>query len=264
MPHDYSAREVAELLGLSLAEVRRCAKAGFLTAQPDASGDTRFSFQDLVLLRNAARLVSGRVRPHRVRRALSRLREQLPADRPLSGVQVLADGRAIVAQEGARIWNPLSGQMHLNFDSTPAPPTPLSTAPSVDVERLYDQACRLEDSSPADAEAAYRVLIRLAPAHVDARINLGRLLHDSGRIEEAVEHYRAALSAPNPVASFNLGVALEDLGRVDDAVASYHAAIDADPRCEDAFYNLARIHERRGERVAALRALRTYRELTRG
>src|SRR5207302_5410418 len=114
------------------------------------------------------------------------------------------------------------------------------------------------------AEAAYRAVLHLAPGHLDARINLGRLLHDAGRLAEAEGEYRAALDAgPNALASFNLAVALEDLGRADEAVAAYRAAIDADARCEDAYYNLARIFERRGDRTAALRALRTYRALTR-
>jgi DNA-binding SARP family transcriptional activator len=55
---------------------------------------------------------------------------------------------------------------------------------------------------------------------------------------------------------------LEDLGRVDEAIAAYQATLAADPTSEDSYFNLARIYERRGERAAALRALKTYRSLT--
>src|SRR5437763_7444633 len=108
MPH-HTANEVGSLLGLSLAEVRRCARAGFLTAQPDADGEVRFSFQDLVVLRQAASLMSGRIRPHSVRAALTRLREQLADGRPLSGLDVSSEGRRIVVGDGQSRWEPMSG-----------------------------------------------------------------------------------------------------------------------------------------------------------
>jgi tetratricopeptide (TPR) repeat protein len=267
MPHDYSAREVAELLGLSLAEVRRCAKAGFLAAREDERGEARFSFQDLVLLRSAAKLISRRVRPHRVRHALSKLRAQIPGDRPLSGVLLSAEGAAILAHDGKQRWDPLSGQLHLDFArAEPAPAAPLVSPEqaALEAEALYDRGCALEEAAPSEAEAAYRLALRADPDHLDARINLGRLLHESGRLAEAEVEYRRVLAVqPSALAAFNLGVALEDLGRVDDAVAAYQLAVTTDARCEDAYFNLARIHERRGDRPAALRALRTYRALTR-
>src|SRR5689334_15893576 len=115
MADQYSVSEVANLLGLSLAEVRRCVRAGFLTAVPVQTGDVHLSFQDMVSLKRAAQLISARVRPHRVRHALKRLKDQLPSHRPLSSVDVSIDGAAIVAREGETVWNPISGQLHLNF-----------------------------------------------------------------------------------------------------------------------------------------------------
>ena len=106
-------------------------------------------------------------------------------------------------------------------------------------------------------------------AHVEPEpdreaLNLGRLLHERGKLSEAEQEYRRVLVwGPHSLASFNLGVALEDLGRVDEAIAAYQSALAASPDCEDAYFNLARIYERRGERLAALRALRAYRTLTR-
>lgn len=270
MSTGYSPKEVAELLGLSVAEVRRCVRAGILTA-PSESGQIRLSFQDLVSLRRAAQLVSAQVRPHRVRRALKRLRDQLP-DRPLSSVDVSLEGKAIVAREGGTLWNPISGQMHLDFQPAMAVGTeaaPIgravpSTSQVTDAEAAYALGCDVEEAAPVEAEAHYRRALALLPTHVDARINLGRLLHEQGRVEEAASEYRHALEVEaHPVASFNLGVALEDLGRIDAAVQAYQSAIAADPRCEDAYFNLARIYERQGDRPRALGALRTYRALTR-
>lgn len=274
----YTAREVAELLGLSVAEVRRCARAGILSRQAGPDGQARFSFQDLVLLRRAASLVSARVRPHRVRKALQRLREQLPAGRPLSGIHVEAAGDRLIAREGPSVWEPVTGQLHLDFGaarSSPQLPPPQALAvrppratPSADTlaaaERAYDEGCRLEDAGDSGAADAYRAALLAHPGHANARINLGRMLHAAGQLEAAAAEYRRVLAAgPSPLASFNLGVALEDLGKPSEAVAAYHATIAEDPGYEDAYFNLARLYERRGERAFALRALKTYRQLTR-
>ncbi len=80
----YGAREVAEMLGLSVGQVRSYVRSGFLSPERGPGRQLRFSFQDLVLLRTAAHLVSERIPPRRVRRALAALREQLPAGRPLT------------------------------------------------------------------------------------------------------------------------------------------------------------------------------------
>src|SRR5436305_1352586 len=66
----YGAREVAKMLGLSLGQVRAFVRAGFLDPERGPRRELRFSFQDLVLLRSAQGLVSARIAPRRVRRAL--------------------------------------------------------------------------------------------------------------------------------------------------------------------------------------------------
>jgi len=62
-------------------------------------------------------------------------------------------------------------------------------------------------------------------------------------------------------ALFNLGVCLEDLGRTDEAMLLYRRTIRVDADCADAYYNLARLYEKRGDSAAALRHLQTYRRL---
>jgi len=62
--------------------------------------------------------------------------------------------------------------------------------------------------------------------------------------------------------SFNLAVVLEDLHREPDAIAAYREALALDPQFADAHFNLAGLYERRGEKAAALRHLKTYKRLT--
>lgn len=260
----YGAREVAKMLGLSVAQVRWYVKAGFLEPARGPRGELRFSFQDLVLLRTAKGLISARIVPRRVRTALRKLREQLPEGRPLRAVHIQADGNRIVVGDGSAQWVPESGQILFDFSarelSRKTAPLQLHARSAVD---WYERGCDLEESEPSEARAAYRKALDLDPSLADAWVNLGRLLHEGGDAREAIQHYRKAieLRADDVVALFNLGVALEDLLMPQEAVLAYRTALAADPSCADAHYNLAHLYERLKDPAAALRHLRSYRKL---
>jgi tetratricopeptide (TPR) repeat protein len=260
----YGAREVAKMLGLSVAQVRSYVKAGFLSPSRGPRGELRFSFQDLVLLRTAKGLVSARIPARRVRTALRRLREQLPEGRPLRAVHIRAEGDHIVVGDGAAQWSPESGQVLFDFSarelSRKTAPLSLHARSAAD---WYERACDLEASAPAEAQGAYRKALDLDPSLADAWVNLGRLLHEAGEAREAAQHYRAAidLRPDDVIALFNLGVALEDLKMLPEAALAYRTALAADAGCADAHYNLAHLYERLKEPAAALRHLRAYKKL---
>jgi tetratricopeptide (TPR) repeat protein len=263
---DYSVREVAELVSLPVAEIRRCLREGLLATRWLPGTRARLGFQDLVLLRSVASLRSARVPPHRVRRALRKLREQLPEDLPLSSVQVEAGGSQVVAREGSQIWDAESQQLLLGLGvkapTAEAPvPVPLLPLPLLSAEARYQEGCLLEETDPVAARRAYEDTVRKDPSHVDARLNLGRLLHGAGLLQEAEACFRKALELrpDDPTLSFNLGVALEDQAKEDAAMAAYARAIFLEPGFADAHFNLARLHELRGDRLAALRHLKAYR-----
>ncbi len=271
----YTAKDVARMLDLSIAQVRSLALDGLLEPSRGRRGEYRFSFQDLVLLRTAKELRAARIPGRRLRSALSRLRDQLPKGQPLSAVQIQAQGERIVVREGDALWDPESGQAAFNFDvaelvekAAPHARRVIAEArrspDELDAEEWYELGIDLEASAPAQAREAYQQAIELRPRHVEARLNLGRLLHESGQVHLAEAHFRIALTydGRNGTALFNLGVALEDQGRTEEARRTYLDAISVDPECADAYFNLARLYERSGEGQAALRHLKTYRELT--
>ena len=271
----YTTRDVANLLGLSEAQVRSHARVGYLAPDRGPRNSYRFSFQDLVLLRAAEALRDARIAPRRIRRALRALSRELPAGRWLSGMRISSEGDRIVVRDGGAAWNPESGQLLLDFRvadlAGQAAPVARRLAHAarrseepLTADQWYDLGTDLEAAAPDDARDAYARAVALDPRHASARVNLGRLLQDAGRPAEAAEQYRAALAARprHPTAAFNLGTALEDLGRRLEAIEAYREALEADDDFADAHFNLARLYEQTGRRAAALRHLKAYKLLS--
>ena len=250
------------MLGLSPSQIRSFATKGFLQPERGARGEMRFGFQDLVILRTAGELSSAHIPQRKVKRILERLRDQLPEGRSLTGVRIAADGERVVVRDGSAVWNPESGQALFDFSVAElAEQTARFVERESDIDELFQRACELEPADTASAKRAYERVLELDPDHVDAHVNLGRLMHEEKAPAAAEAHYRSALAVDpdHETAAFNLGVALEDLGRLREAIAAYERALELDPHNADAHYNLAGIYERRGEKAAALRHLKACR-----
>lgn len=263
------------MLDLSVAQVRAYARAGFLEPGRGPRGEYRFSFQDLVLLRTAKGLMAARMPPRKIRSALRKLKGQLRGGRPLTGVRISAEGDRIVVHDGGAIWNPETGQTRFNFEvadlanrvaphARRAARTALDSYEKMSADDWYALGTDLEPAAPDHALEAYRRALDIDPDHFDTRINLGRLLHERGRLHAAETHFRLALSLRprEPTALLNLAICLEDLGRSHEAVRAYRETIEADPDCADAYYNLARLCEALGDSAGAQLHLQAYRRLT--
>jgi tetratricopeptide (TPR) repeat protein len=233
----YSSKDVARLLGISVPQVRAQARAGFLRPERGPRRAYRFSYQDLFLLRSAKALAEARIPSRRVRRALRRLRKQLPTNHALTEIRILAENGRIVVRDGGSIWNPDSGQFQLELKSRRRTGAPQSQKPET----------RSARTDPADDLVAR-----------------GQALYDASEVAEAVVQYRKALAAKrhHPAAAFHLGVALEDLGKTNEAIDAYRRAVESDPYFADAHLSLARLYEKAGKKTAARRHLKSYRELT--
>ena len=252
------------MLGLSPAQIRSFATQGFLQPERGTRGEMRFGFQDLVILRTAGELSSAHVPQRKVKRILEKLRDQLPEGRTLAGMRIAADGDRVVVSDGDAMWNPESGQALFDFSVAELAERTARFGEedaADDVDELFERAVELESLDSDEARSAYEHVLALDPGHVDAHVNLGRILHEEKAPAAAEAHYRAALAVDpeHETAAFNLGVALEDLGRLREAIAAYQRSLELDPENADAHYNLAGIFERRGDKAAALRHLKACR-----
>lgn len=100
-----------------------------------------------------------------------------------------------------------------------------------------------------DAETLWRDTLAKNPTATMAHVNLGMLLYDQGRVDEAVREYRAALAVAPPEADVlgNLGIALHAQGDVAAARTHFEEAVALAPDNAGMRLNLANALAAAGE-----------------
>jgi tetratricopeptide (TPR) repeat protein len=224
--HEFDSKDLKRLFGIPASQIRSLIRAGHIHPVKKA-GRLCYSFQDLIVLRTAGTLRAAKIPAQKI-------------NRTLGGDILLIDKRGTEAR---------------------ATGAPQIEAPDGDApEEHFEKALLLEETDVQAAQAAYEACLAANAQHVEARLNLGRLLHIDGRLREAEEVYRGAVS-PEPLLLFNVAVLLEDLDREAEAMSTYREALALDPNFADAHFNLARLYERAGKPKDALRHLLAYRRL---
>lgn len=157
-------------------------------------------------------------------------RPAAPAFAPLPKVLPQADGGHLIALFNAGRYKELESrarQLSLQYPE------------SGFVWKVLGTALLLQGQQ-ADGIAPLQKAVALMPGDVEAHSNLGNLLRDCDRLEEAAASYRRAteLKPDYAAAHFNLGITLRDLGRLNEAVDSYRRAIGLQPGFAEAHNNL--------------------------
>jgi tetratricopeptide (TPR) repeat protein len=91
-----------------------------------------------------------------------------------------------------------------------------------------------------EAMAHFRKALELNPNYADAHNNLGLLLAETGRTDEAMAHFLKALELnPNYAdAHYNTGILLSDMGRPGEATNHYQKTLEINSNYDEAHYNL--------------------------
>ncbi|HVR11223.1 MAG TPA: tetratricopeptide repeat protein [Thermoanaerobaculia bacterium] len=265
----YSTREVAALLGMSQAQIRACARAGFVAPRVGPRGELLFSFQDLVLLRTARALLAARIPRRRIRIALENLHAQLPQGQPLTAVRISAQGHHVVARDGGEAWHPESGQTLLDFDvadlareaaaldprrSPQAPmPAPLPANGGSHQERPGRPAATAGPSPfPTAASRGARPTAPPTATAADCYELAVALEAEDPPAAEAAYRQALALDPDLADAHLNLGRLLHEGGDPATAEAHYREALAIDPDDSLAAYNLGvALQDQRRPREAA-------------
>jgi tetratricopeptide (TPR) repeat protein len=261
----YSANDLKRLVDLPATFIRALERDGHVRPQK-ANDSVLYTVRDLLVLRTASALRAARVPDRKISAALTKIREALPRGSSLSELFVATKGAEGVAIRGdTRRPESRSGQyaLPLMIDHRSPSATRLKRRAAAerrrqDAHQHFERAVALEDSDAAAARAGYLLALAAHSEHLEARINLGRLLHLNGELAQAEKVYRAAKHS-SALLSFNLATLLEDLGRGDEAAQAYRDALALDPTLHDAHFNLSRLHESADRPREALRHLLAYR-----
>jgi tetratricopeptide (TPR) repeat protein len=105
-----------------------------------------------------------------------------------------------------------------------------------------------------DSETLWRHALSVTRGSSTIDFNLAVVLHNHGKLEEAIEHYRRSLRFnPNIAdAHYYLADALAERGEVKEAVKEYNRAIQIDPGLWRAHFNLAKVLASQGNREGAV------------
>jgi tetratricopeptide (TPR) repeat protein len=259
----YTLRDAAKLFRLSESRLRYWEKSGFVVRSGELSGKRYYTFQDLIGLRAAKDLLDEGVAPRSVHKSLRALRESLPkVPRPLCSLRIVADGQTLVVRDQRGAYDPLTGQLVLNFDVNSLREDVVRVLKrggrENDHKRAYEsylEGCRLDEDETTfeGAEAAYRRALQLDPSLANALTNLGNLMFKRGQQQEAEQFYRSALAIDpeQPEAFYNLGFLLYDRGDIPEAISSFKRALASDPSFADAHFNLAMAYHDAGRAAEA-------------
>ena len=200
----YTLRGIEEMLGISRSIITRLIGAGFVSPSRGPRNEYRFNFRDVVLLRTAYSLQAANISPRKVIASLRRLKATLPKELPLTGLRITAVGDRVAVREGSCHWEADSGQLVMDFEITPLrgsvsvlerPQASVASIGAEDPDELFALGVGLEERDHEAAEAAYRRAIQVAPSRPDAYLNLGAMLCEVGRCEEAVVFIRTGRRA---------------------------------------------------------------------
>jgi DNA-binding transcriptional MerR regulator len=269
----FTPKEVCKLLGLKPARLRALDKSGIVSPSGQREGKRVYTFQDLIALRATHDLLAQHVKIRDVAKAIGALRSSLPrVTRPLQELRIVGDGRRVVVRADGGAFEPVSGQMVLDFQvNTLREDVVRVLRPRASRElaktayELYTQASGL-DEDPAtfdEAEALYKRALELDPHLAIALTNLGNIRFRRGDEQGAVDHYMRALEIDDrqPEAHYNLGYVMLERGEPRRAIHYFERALAADPRFADAHFNLAMAYEQVGERAKARPHWKRYLEV---
>lgn len=258
----YTPAMLAELLGVSVAIVRRWHRRGLITPVREVHKLPYFDYQEVTTARRLASLLADGVPPRRLEEQLDRLGRWLPdAERSLAQLSVIVEGKHILLRQGDGLVDS-GGQLRLNFDASEEAAEDDAQSLSVSQEEnagasstateaedfiatpsdLVEQAADFEDQGDLKTAAElYRAALAAGGPKADVCFLLAEVLYRQGDIPGARERYYMAIELDEDLveARNNLGCVLLETGETELAVAAFEGALLHHEDYADAQYHLA-------------------------
>ncbi len=259
----YTPAMLADLLGVSVAVIRRWHRRGLIVPEREVHRLPYFNFQEVATARRLAELVATGASYQSIEKKLSGLARFVPhVERPLAQLAVIVEGRQILLRQGEGLIEP-GGQRRIDFDALEqaaatddpsAPPVaardailPLTDAadppPHITPPEMVALAEQLDDEGQLQSAAElYRTALAAGGANADICFKLAELLYRMNDVTAARERYYAAIELDEDFveARANLGCVLAEIGQLDLAVAAFQGALRYHEDYPDVHYHLAR------------------------
>jgi len=269
----YTPAMLAELLGVSVAIIRRWHRRGLIVPVREVYRLPYFDFREVSTARRLAELLGAGCSPAIIERQLADLQRYLPhIERPLAQLSIIVEGKKLLLRQGDGLVAP-GGQYHFDFEAAERP-AQLSIAELPGLDELQDisgeeleslgeldspeamrlAAAELEDLDRlAEATEMYRAALASGGPHAETNFRLAELLYRSGNVSGARERYYVALEIDEDYveARANLGCVLAELGELELAVAAFRGALAFHEDFPDVHFHLARTLEDMQQPAAA-------------
>jgi tetratricopeptide (TPR) repeat protein len=236
----YTPAMLAELLGVTVATIRRWHRRGLIVPAREVRRLPYFDFQEVATAQRLAQLLAAGASPAAIERKLAELSRFVPGiERPLAQLSVIVEGRQLLLRQGEGLIEP-GGQLRFDFEALEAH------------ERDALGQAEAKDTLPFESGGADQP----APLTAGEMLNLAADYEDQGQIEAACEMYRAALSASGPIPEvcFQLAEVLYRLGDLPGARERYYMAIELDEDYVEARANLGCVLAELGQPELAVSA----------
>lgn len=238
----YTPAMLAELLGVSVAVIRRWHRRKLIMPAREVHRLPYFDFTEVATAQRLAQLVAAGASPRAIEKKLEQLARFVPGvERPLAQLSVIVEGRQLLLRQGEGLVEP-GGQLRIDFaaleEAEVEPASAEVHAPEGNILSFPDSDDSLENGSPDDLVAR------------------AALLEDEGRLSEAIDTYRTALAfgGPRPEVCFHLAEALYRSGDVSAARERYYMAIELDEEYVEARANLGCVLAETGQDILAIAA----------
>jgi tetratricopeptide (TPR) repeat protein len=236
----YTPAMLAQLLGVSVATIRRWHRRGLIVPAREVRRLPYFDFQEVATARRLAQLLAAGASPASVEKKLAELSRFVPeVQRPLAQLSVIVEGRQLLLRQGEGLIEP-GGQMRFDFEAL----------------EQDDRQALDADAQPATVSLEDYFAQTAKPPAADEILTLAAQLEDDGHLEQAAEMYRVFLSAVGPVPEicFQLAELLYRLGDLSAARERYYMAIELDENFVEARANLGCVLAETGQFDLAIAA----------
>lgn len=283
----YTVPMMAAVLGVPMAAVRHWQRGGLLEPTRRAGALEWFDFQQLVVGRRLAHLLTGGLSLRDIDAKLATLAPGGAAEAARASGRIVTDGRRLSIRRDNRLLG-AGGQLQFGFyaesladDDGPMimplagsdAATSSTTSGSVigisleDLEEptsmveLLDLAADLEAAGEfAEAAEAIRAVLQAEPPTAQVVFMLAELLYRAGDLTAARERYYAAveLDADHLEARASLGCVLAELHEHELAIAALEGVLRQQPDYADAHWHMAGVLDQVGRTDDATHHLRTF------